>query len=69
MRRDWLVGPGAFFGGRSGPTAVASILQLMEAEEGAGDLAVEGDLITQEEFVGANIVGGGAEGLHGTQRI
>ena len=56
-------------GGRSGPTAVPSILQLMQAEEGSGDLAIEGDLVAEEELVGANVFGRGAQSLESTQRV
>jgi hypothetical protein len=48
-----------------------SILQLVEAEEGTGDLTVESNLVAEEEFVGADAVGGsaqrqdGKEGIHG----
>jgi hypothetical protein len=43
-------------------------LELLEAEEGSGDLPVEGDLIAQEEFVGANAFGGVSPRQQGAQR-
>ena len=43
-------------------------LELLEAEEGSGDLAVEGDFVAQEEFVGAHAFGGVAPGQDGAQR-
>jgi hypothetical protein len=43
-------------------------LELLEAEEGAGDLAVEGDLVAQEKFVDANALRGGAQSEDCTER-
>jgi hypothetical protein len=43
-------------------------LELQEADEGSGDLAVEGDLVAQEEFVGAHAVGGIFPGQDGAER-
>jgi hypothetical protein len=50
------------------PTLYAPVLKLLEAEEGSRDLAVEGDLVAQEEFVGANAFGGISPSQDGTQR-
>jgi hypothetical protein len=43
----------------------ASVLQLLEAEEGSGDLEVEGDFEMEKELVGADAVVIGAEGQGG----
>jgi hypothetical protein len=42
-------------------------LQLLEAEEGAGDLAVESDFVAQEEFVGADTFWGTVQSQDGPQ--
>ena len=43
-------------------------LQLLEAKEGSGDLAVEGDLVAEEEFVSANAFTGAAQSEDCTER-
>ncbi len=36
-------------------------LKLLEAEEGSGDLAIEGDLVAEQKLVGADAFGGDAQ--------
>jgi hypothetical protein len=60
------------FAGRLGGAGVVccsevSGLELLEAEEGSGDLAVEGDFVAQEEFVGAHTFGGASESEDGSK--
>ena len=40
----------------------------MEAEEGSGDLTVEGDVIADQEFVDADTFGGAVQSQKGTKR-
>jgi hypothetical protein len=42
-------------------------LKLLEAEEGSGDLAVEGDLVAEQEFVRADTFWGRSEGEDGAE--
>jgi hypothetical protein len=42
-------------------------LELLEAEEGSGDLAVEGDFVAQKEFVSTNAFDGISPRQDGTQ--
>jgi hypothetical protein len=38
------------------------VLELLKAEKGSGDLAVEGDFVAEQEFVGANALVASAKG-------
>ena len=48
------------FLGQTGGALRVSCLQLVEAQEGSGDLAVQSVFVTQKEFVGVNAFRGSA---------